>query len=71
MCGDDGELLGLVLLALWLFGWYCGHKSHQQSVQSEIARHTGPSMRRLTDLPAQELLGILNFAVTGRKPSGW
>lgn len=67
----DQLLAGLVPIAIFAFGWFCGHQSHQQQVKAEIRRHTYPQSRKLRDLPQAELLGIVDFAVTGRRPKGW
>lgn len=64
-------LAGLVPFAVFAFGWVCGKQSHQQQVKAEIRHHIYPLSRKLRDLPREELLGILDFAVTGRKPTGW
>lgn len=64
-------LAGLIPFAAFAFGLVCGKQSHQQEVKAEIRRHTYPRYRKLRDLGQEELLGILDFAVTGRKPTGW
>ena len=66
----DQVLVGLVPIAIFAFGWVCGHQSHQQLVKAEIRHHTQPLSRKLRDLPQEEILGILDFAVTGRKATG-
>lgn len=67
----DQVLAGLVPIAIFAFGWVCGHQSHQQIVRAEIRHHTYPMYRKLRDLSQEELLGIIDFAVTGRKPKRW
>jgi hypothetical protein len=57
---------GVFILGLWL-----GVGHWRDAVRSELRSHTGPSGRTIEELPKEEVLGILNFATTGKRPSGW
>lgn len=67
----DAFQLMLLIFGPMGLGWFLGERSQRESVKAEISRHTVPSHRKLRDLPHDELLGILDFAITGRKPTGW